>query len=408
MPMSDSPFIYDVFLCHNKAQKDWTLKLALQLEDKGIKCWLDEWHLRGGTIGTFGMEQGIKESRHVLLVLSPEFLLSEWTSYETEIALVISPSNRDRKVIPVMFSDCEVPERISRITYIDFRDTHADRSRYDYRFRQLVSDLHPSLFERPKDFISSHGQSDGKGREKDWEIITHHDLRPAIKHLREEFDTSVWKCSHITEPLCYAALHPHEKDDLEALIPYQQSFADYRIIIGRLAQRDFDRLISSGAPPSIFKAYIDVFSKGLEIEMFRLFSEVLQIALANPELLEMRPVEWAKTHLNLLLTANIHIVKNWIKRSCDKQDFTKMLNADIEEFGDFVRWKDWRAPKLIYMRPSGPNFPYDPETAWNREDETVTNRLLDGLSTRFIESLGFRLEDIAGLAEVEQAKKAKR
>jgi hypothetical protein len=404
--MPDPTFTYDVFLCHNKAQKDWILKLARELDGKGIKPWLDEWNLRAGTIGSLDMEQAIKQSRHVLLVLSPEFLLSEWTDFETQIALVLSPSNRDRRIIPILYADCEVPERISRITYLDFRDTHVDPNRYAYRFAQLLSDLRPSLYERPKDFAPFQEQCGGKSRTKeDWEIITPQHLQPAIKHIREELNTSAWKCSRITETLCYWALHPQEVNELVALAPYQQSFADYRIIIGKLAQRDFDRLISRGTPPSIFKAYVDAFHKGLEIEVSRLFEELLEIGLAV--MLKIRPVEWAKAHLNMLITDMEHSVKHWIKSVCDKQDYTKALNANLEEFDDFARWADWRAPKLIYMQPAGPNFPYDPKTAWNREDEDVTNRLLDGLSSRFIQSLGFRLDDIAGRAEVELAKKGK-
>ncbi|HXP62243.1 MAG TPA: hypothetical protein VN829_17230, partial [Dongiaceae bacterium] len=40
-------------------------------------------------------------------------------------------------------------------------------------------------------------------------------------------------------------------------------------------------------------------------------------------------------------------------------------------------WKSWRAPKLIYMQPSG-NLPYDPSTAWNREGDEMTEKLLGG------------------------------
>jgi len=145
-------FSYDVFLSHNHAQKDWTRKLARELDEKAVKPWFDEWCVPAGTVASIGMERGIKESCHVLLVLSPEFLFSEWTDYETQIATLISPANRDRKLIPILYSTCEVPERFARIAWIDFRDTHADVDRYAYRFAQLLADLRPDLYQRPKDF----------------------------------------------------------------------------------------------------------------------------------------------------------------------------------------------------------------------------------------------------------------
>jgi len=42
--------------------------------EKGIKVWLDEWRLPAGTVASKGMELGVEQSRHVVLVLSQEFL----------------------------------------------------------------------------------------------------------------------------------------------------------------------------------------------------------------------------------------------------------------------------------------------------------------------------------------------
>jgi pyrimidine deaminase RibD-like protein len=77
-----------------------------------------------------------------------------------------------------------------------------------------------------------------------------------------------------------------------------------------------------------------------------------------------------------------------------------------QETEDFFLWKDWRAPKLIHMQPSG-NLPSDSSTAWDREDEGMTQKLLEGHSSRFFQFLGFDLEEIAGDAHVAIAKTGK-
>jgi len=107
-----NPFLYDVFLSHNRAQKDWTRKLARSLDEKGIKIWFDEWSLPTGIVASKGMELGILQSRHVVLVLSPEFLESEWTDFETQIGIVLDPANRERKLLPILYSKCDVPARL--------------------------------------------------------------------------------------------------------------------------------------------------------------------------------------------------------------------------------------------------------------------------------------------------------
>ncbi|HWS17279.1 MAG TPA: toll/interleukin-1 receptor domain-containing protein, partial [Candidatus Elarobacter sp.] len=156
-------FKFDVFLSHNRAQKDWTRELAIRLRTAGFKVWFDEWALRGGEVGSIGMERGLEESRHAALVLSPEFIASEWTDYETQIALLLSPANRDRKLIPILHTKCNLPPRISRLNWINFSDALADPARYEFRLAQLMSDLNPDRYDRPTDFASfqaSHKSSD--------------------------------------------------------------------------------------------------------------------------------------------------------------------------------------------------------------------------------------------------------
>ena len=77
-----------------------------------------------------------------------------------------------------------------------------------------------------------------------------------------------------------------------------------------------------------------------------------------------------------------------------------------EDFEEFVFRKTWRAPRLIWMKPSG-NCPYDPSTAWAREDGPTTERLVEGLSGRFIQLLGIDLDKIAGDAHLRLAKEGR-
>ncbi|HEX4543706.1 MAG TPA: hypothetical protein VH114_11105 [Candidatus Acidoferrum sp.] len=215
----------------------------------------------------------------------------------------------------------------------------------------------------------------------DWKAITPKNLVGPVEHIRNTFDMGVWKCSEVTEKLCFADLHPD--DEHFNLAPYKSAFISYRKIIGLGAVQQFDKDHQAGTPPAIFHAYIKAFSAGIYSEIRRLFNELLQIGIANSTVLEEHPAEWAKTQLSLLINSKRHVVKTWIKSVCDKQDYSKAAKND-EEIEELIYWKKWRAPKLIYMQPSG-NLRYDPSTAWNHEDETMTQELLDGLSDRFIQ-----------------------
>jgi pyrimidine deaminase RibD-like protein len=233
-----------------------------------------------------------------------------------------------------------------------------------------------------------------------WKAITPDILVSPVEHIRKMFDEGVWKCSQLTEKLCFADLHSNDKQvDLGS---YKAAFATYRKIIGSAAAQQFDRDHQIGTAPAIFHAFFQVMSAGVRSEIHRLFRELLEIGVAHSARLSVHPAEWAKTHLMILLKSKKHVLELWIKSVCDRQDYSRLGNTE-QERDDFIFWKYWRAPKLIYMEPSG-NLPYNSATEWNREDEAMTEKLLDAWSGRFIMSLEFDLDKLAGDAHVELAK----
>ena len=144
-------FAYDVFLSHNRAQKDWTRQLGRQLRDEGFKVWFGEWCLRGGENWIVGLRRGVKESRHVVFVVSPESMDAVWPRFEVYLAIFHDPAADDRKLIPIIHSRCELPDEIAFRQCIDFCETHGYPVFYEFKLLQLMADLDPSR-ERPTDF----------------------------------------------------------------------------------------------------------------------------------------------------------------------------------------------------------------------------------------------------------------
>jgi hypothetical protein len=232
-----------------------------------------------------------------------------------------------------------------------------------------------------------------------WKTITPDALVVPVEYIREMFSEGVWKCSWVTQQLCFAALHPDDKQtDIEQ---YIAAFRQYRVIIGWTAAQEFDQHYQVGTPPAIFHAYFQAMDAGIRIEIRRLFNDPLKIAVTQTAKVKEHPAEWAKLHLGDLINGKKQVVITWIKCVCDRQDYSSPLNTQ-QEREDLIYWRDWRAPKLIYMQPSG-NMRYDPSTAWTRENETTIGELLDAFSDRFIQFLGFGLDKLAGNANVALA-----
>jgi hypothetical protein len=148
---SRNSYDYDVFLSHNRAQKDWTRNLARRLRDEGFNVWFDEWCLRTGENWIDGLARGVEESRKIVLVLSPEFLGAEWPMFEMYIAILEDPSARKAHIFPLIHTSCDLPPELAFRQALDFSDTHGDALRYEFRLAQLMADLDTSR-ERPTDF----------------------------------------------------------------------------------------------------------------------------------------------------------------------------------------------------------------------------------------------------------------
>jgi len=145
-------FAYDVFLSHNRAQKDWTRDLARRLRDEGFEVWFDEWCLRGGENWIVGLRRGVKESRHVVFVVSPESMDAVWPRFEVYLSIFLDPAADDRKLIPIIHTRCDLPEEIGGFHHCpDFSETHGNPLLYDFKLARLMADLDPSR-ERPTDF----------------------------------------------------------------------------------------------------------------------------------------------------------------------------------------------------------------------------------------------------------------
>jgi len=115
-------FQYDVFLSHHSEDKPRVRRLAECLRHAGLRVWFDEWSIQSGDIIALKVDEGLERSRVLLLCISPAALASRWVALERSTALHRDPANEDRRFIPLLLSDCELPGTLRRYKYFDFRE----------------------------------------------------------------------------------------------------------------------------------------------------------------------------------------------------------------------------------------------------------------------------------------------
>jgi WD40 repeat protein len=119
--MADT-FSYDVFLSHNAKDKPRVRRLAERLKAAGLRVWFDEWNVRSGDIIALKVDEGLEQSRVLLLCVSPNALASGWVALERSTAIHRDPSNEGRRFIPLLLADCDLPDTLRRYKYVDFRE----------------------------------------------------------------------------------------------------------------------------------------------------------------------------------------------------------------------------------------------------------------------------------------------
>jgi WD40 repeat protein/GTPase SAR1 family protein len=115
-------FSYDVFLSHNAKDKPRVRRLAERLQQAGLRVWFDEWSVLSGDIISLKVDEGLEQSRVLLLCISPNALASNWVALERSTAIHRDPSNEGRRFIPLLLADCDLPDTLRRYKYVDFRE----------------------------------------------------------------------------------------------------------------------------------------------------------------------------------------------------------------------------------------------------------------------------------------------
>lgn len=129
---------YDVFLSHSAKDREFVTRLATDLKRAGLNVWLDQWNIRPGDSFAQAINGALQATRFLLVVMSPDYFESTWASQEWKFALAKEIEEREIRVIPLLFRDCDVPMPLKDKLWVDFRDP----SFYDEALNRLVRDLH--------------------------------------------------------------------------------------------------------------------------------------------------------------------------------------------------------------------------------------------------------------------------
>jgi formylglycine-generating enzyme required for sulfatase activity len=120
-----------VFISYSRKDLSFINTLVADLKNAGLDVWYDVSHIAGGARWRSEIENALRNSQYVIVVLSPDSIASEWVERE-----FLFSSNLRRKIIPVMYRFCELPLNYVDLNYIDMQGNN-----YGRNFHQLLKAL---------------------------------------------------------------------------------------------------------------------------------------------------------------------------------------------------------------------------------------------------------------------------
>ncbi len=188
MGEADQSYEYDVFISYSKADKAWVRgELLVRLKQAGLKVF----RFQLGATRDKEIERAVVNSRKTLLVLTPNYVGSEWAEYEASLVQSLDPASRSQRFIPILKEDCDLPPRIKQLIPVEL--TEDDEDEIQIAWTQLLT----ACGKQPEA-----EQAQKSDMPKQWELVHPYGMPPHFTGRVEERQMlSDWLRGDLQHPL---------------------------------------------------------------------------------------------------------------------------------------------------------------------------------------------------------------
>ncbi len=116
----------DFFISYTSADREWAEWIAYVLEEEGFGVIIQAWDFRPGSNFVLEMQKAASEADRTIMVLSPDYLKSQFASPEWAAAFAQDPQGLTRKLVPVVVRRCRPSGLLNSIVHISLLDRDED------------------------------------------------------------------------------------------------------------------------------------------------------------------------------------------------------------------------------------------------------------------------------------------
>ncbi|MDX9988720.1 toll/interleukin-1 receptor domain-containing protein [Thiothrix unzii] len=121
-----------VFLSHSSKDKELARKISIDLVNKGVDVWFDEWEIFVGDSITNKIQSGLSESKLLIVFLSKDSIKSGWVEKEWQSKMENEAITKKVTILPLKVDNTPMPQLLKDKKYADFNKN------YDAAFNDLL------------------------------------------------------------------------------------------------------------------------------------------------------------------------------------------------------------------------------------------------------------------------------
>jgi hypothetical protein len=108
-------------MSHTFADKTFVRKLRKDLMEHGVgRVWVDEAEIEIGDSLISKIEEGMKETRYIGVILSKAAVGAPWVKKELDVAMTKEIAGGKPIVLPLLYEKCDIPAFLTGKLYADF------------------------------------------------------------------------------------------------------------------------------------------------------------------------------------------------------------------------------------------------------------------------------------------------
>jgi hypothetical protein len=106
---------YDIFLSYSQKDRLWVSEFVSALRESGITEWFNVQDLRPGGRWQEKIQEALRQSSTLVVILSPNSVDSPWTFFELGAAIA-----DEKRIIPVLCEDIEIKRIPLLLSHLQF------------------------------------------------------------------------------------------------------------------------------------------------------------------------------------------------------------------------------------------------------------------------------------------------